>query len=57
MNDNLENKEILEKLVKKYQIRKMIKSNYHSQNNEMIEKNHEFLFDALCKISDEELEN
>jgi hypothetical protein len=35
----------------------MITSNYHSQINEMIKKDHKSLFDALSKMSDEELEN
>jgi hypothetical protein len=30
MNDDFENKEVFEKLVKRYQIKKMITSNYHS---------------------------
>jgi hypothetical protein len=57
INDDSENKEVLEKLVKRYRIKKMITSDYHSQINEMIKKDHKSLFDALFKMSDEELEN
>ncbi len=57
MNDDSENKKILEKLVKRYQIRKMITSNYHSQINEMIKKDHKSLFNVLFKMFDEKLEN
>ncbi len=57
INDDLENKEILEKLVKRYRIKKMITSNYHSQINEMIKRDHKSLFDALFKMSDEKLES
>ncbi len=57
MNDDSENKEILEKFVKRYRIKKMITSNYHSQSNEMIKKDHKFLFDALSKMFDKELES
>jgi hypothetical protein len=57
VNDDSENKEILEKFVKRYRIKKMITSNYHSQSNEMIKKDHKFLFDALSKMFDKELES
>jgi hypothetical protein len=57
VNNDFENREILEKFVKRYQIKKMITLNYHSQNNEMIKKDHKSLFDALFKMSDEELED
>ncbi len=57
VNDDSENKEVLEKLVKRYRIKKMITSNYHFQINEMIERDHKFLFNALFMMSDEELKN
>jgi hypothetical protein len=57
INDDFENKKILEKLIKRYQIKKMITSNYHSQINEMIKRDHKFLFDALFKMFNEELKN
>ncbi len=57
MNNDFENKKILEKLVKRYRIKTMIMSNYHLQINEMIKKDHKSLFDALIKIFDEELKS
>jgi hypothetical protein len=57
INDDSENKKVFEKLVKRYRIKKMITSNYHFQINEMIKRDHRFLFDALFKMSDEELKN
>jgi hypothetical protein len=57
VNDEFENKEILDELVQRYRIKKMITSNYHSQINEMIKRDHKFLFDALFKMFDEELKS
>jgi hypothetical protein len=57
VNDESENKEILDELVQWYRIKKMITSNYHSQINEMIKRNHKSLFDALFKMFDEELKS
>ncbi len=57
INDDSENKKVLEKLVKRYRIKKMITLDYHFQINEMIEKNHKFLFDALFKMFNEELKS
>jgi hypothetical protein len=57
VNDESENKEILDEFVQRYRIKKMITSNYHSQINEMIKRNHKFLFDALFKMFDEKLKN
>jgi DNA-directed RNA polymerase subunit N (RpoN/RPB10) len=57
INDDFENKEILEKLVKRYRIKKMIMSHYHFQINEMIKRNHKFLFNVLFKMSNDELKN
>ncbi len=57
MNDESENKEILDEFVQRYRIKKMITSSYHFQINEMIERDHRSLFDALFKMSDEELKS
>jgi hypothetical protein len=57
VNDEFENKEIFDEFVQRYRIKKMITSNYHFQINEMIKRNHKSLFDALSKMSDEELKN
>ncbi len=57
VNDEFENKEILDELMQRYRIKKMITSNYHSQINEIIKKDHRFLSDALFKMFDEELKS
>ncbi len=57
VNDESENKEILDEFMQRYRIKKMITSSYHSQINEMIKKDHKSLFDALFKMFDEELKN
>jgi hypothetical protein len=57
VNDEFENKEILDEFVQRYRIKKMITSNYHSQINEIIKRNHKLLFDVLFKMFDEELKN
>jgi hypothetical protein len=57
VNDESENEEILDELLQRYRIKKMITSNYHSQINEMIKRDHKSLFDALFKMFDDELEN
>jgi hypothetical protein len=57
VNDESENKETFDELVKRYRIKKMITSNYHFQINEMIKRNHKSLFDALFKMFDEELKS
>jgi hypothetical protein len=57
VNDDSENKKVFEKLVKRYQIKKIITLDYHSQINEMIKRDHKSLFDALFKMFDEELKN
>jgi hypothetical protein len=55
--DEFEDKKILDELVQRYRIKKMITSNYHSQINQKIKRNHKFLFDALFKMFNEELNN
>jgi hypothetical protein len=57
VNDESENKKILDELMQRYQIKKMITSNYHFSINEIIKKNHKFLFDALFKMFNEKLKN
>jgi hypothetical protein len=57
VNDESENKVILDKFVQRYRIKKMITSSYHFQINEMIKRDHKFLFNALFKMFDEELKN
>jgi hypothetical protein len=47
-----ENKGILDELVQRYRIKKVITSSYHPQANGMIERGHRPLSDALSKMSD-----
>jgi hypothetical protein len=57
VNDESENKEILDEFMQRYRIKKMITWNYHFQINEMIKRNHKSLFDALFKMFDKELKS
>jgi hypothetical protein len=57
VNVESENKKIFDELVQRYQIKKMITSNYHFQINEMIKRDHRFLFDALFKMFDKRLKS
>ncbi len=57
VNDESENKEIFDELVQRYRIKKMITLNYHFQINEMIKRDHKFLFNALFKMFDEKLKS
>ncbi len=57
VNDEFENKEIFDEFVQRYRIKKMITSNYHFQINEMIKRDHKFLFDVLFKMFDEKLKS
>ncbi len=57
VNDESENKKIFDELVQRYQIKKMITSNYHFQINEMTKRNYKFLFDVLFKMFDEALKS
>jgi hypothetical protein len=57
VNDESENKEILDELVQRYRIKKMITSNYYFQINEMIKRDHKSLFNVLSKMFDEELKS
>jgi hypothetical protein len=53
VDDESENKEVIEKLMKKYKIKKVIIFVYHSQVNEMMKRDHRSLIDVLTKMSDE----
>ncbi len=57
VNDESENKEILDELVQRYRIKKMITSNDYSQINEMIKRDHRSLFNAMFKMFDEKLKS
>lgn len=55
MNDDLENKNYVEKLIEKYDIQQMIVSVYHLQANDMIKRGHKSLTNALSKMTNENL--
>ena len=50
MNENLENKAVTEKLLNRYRIRIKLTSTYHALINEMIERKHRSLMNALSKL-------
>ena len=54
MNEDLENRDFLKKLIAKYDSERVVTSTYHSQVNEMIERDHRFIFDALFKMTKKE---
>jgi hypothetical protein len=57
VNDESENKNAVIKLTNRYEIKRVIVFEYHSQVNEMIEREHKSLIDSLSKIINEDLKN
>ena len=57
INDDSKNKKQIEKLTIKFKIKKNIMSKYYFQTNDMIEKNHKSIVNALIKIINEKLLN
>jgi anaerobic ribonucleoside-triphosphate reductase len=49
MNEKLKNKKLMNKLIEKLAIKKIIISTYHSQTNEIIEQNIAFLLTFFQK--------
>ena len=54
MNEDLKNRDLLKKLIVKYNSERVVTLTYHSQVNEMIERDHRSIFDALFKMIEEE---
>ena len=54
MNKDLKNRNLLEELMIKYDNERVMTSTYHSQVNEIIERDHRFIFDALSKMTKKE---
>ena len=50
MNESLENKREVEKLLKQYEVRKMTVSVYHLQVNRIIEQKHTLIVQTFIKI-------
>ena len=55
MNEDLENKTITKKLLNRYKIRIKLTSTYHASINEMIEKEHRPLMNALSKLTENKI--
>ena len=53
-NESSKNQDFLKKLITKYDNERVMTSTYHSQVNEMIKRDHRFIFDALFKMMKKE---
>ena len=51
MNEDSKNRDLLKELIAKYDSERVVTSMYHSQVNEMIERDHRLIFDALFKMT------
>jgi len=54
MNEKLKNKEIVETLIKKYKIKRVMMSTYHSQINDLVKRNHTAVVNVLIKMTVDE---
>ena len=54
MNKDSKNRDLLKKLIIKYDSERVMTSTYYSQVNEMIERDHRLIFDALSKMTKKE---
>jgi len=50
MNEELKNKEIVEMLIKKYKIKRVMMLTYHSQMNDLVKKDHTAVVNVLIKM-------
>jgi hypothetical protein len=50
MNEELKNKEIVEMLLKKYKIKRVMMLTYHSQMNDLVKKDHTAVVNVLIKM-------
>jgi hypothetical protein len=57
VNDESENKNAVIELTNRYEIKRVVVFEYHSQVNEIIEREHKSLIDSLLKIINEDLKN
>lgn len=55
MNEESKNKKIVEALIKKYRIKRVVMLTYHSQMNELVKKDYTAVMNALIKISADEM--
>ncbi len=54
MNEESKNKEIVETLIEKYKIKRMMMLTYHSQMNDLVKRNHTAVVNVLIKITVDE---
>ena len=54
VDEESENKDLVEEMINRYKIKRIVVSVYHSQANEMIEREHTSIVDALSKLSKED---
>ena len=55
LNENSENKKIIKQLLQKYRVKIKIISFYHSMTNNMIKREHQFIVDALSKLTNDKI--
>jgi len=55
MNEESKNKKIVEALIKKYRIKRVVMLTYHSQMNELVKKDYTAVMNTLIKISADEM--
>ena len=56
LNKDFENKKIIKQLLQKYRVKIKIVSSYHSMINDIIKRNHQFIVDALSKLTNNKFE-
>jgi hypothetical protein len=57
VNNELKNKNAVIELINRYEIKRVVIFEYHSQVNEMIEREYKSLIDSLSKMINEDLKN
>ena len=53
LNEDFENKKIIKQLLQKYRVKIKIVLSYHSMINDMIERNHQLIVNALSKLTND----
>ena len=56
LNKNFENKKIIKQLLQRYRVKIKIILFYHSMINDMIKRDHQFIIDALSKLTNNKFE-
>ena len=56
LNEDFENKKIIKQLLQRYRIKVKIISFYHSMINDIIKRDHQFIVDALSKLTNDKFE-